>query len=104
MKAASSNGTTYNISALDNYVRFGSLSAGTYTYIILAENDSAETELLSVQFTVTDPNAQPETPDTPDGPQDPDNPGDSEIPDEPQYPGSDEISGTLDNFTPGERV
>lgn len=50
---ASPNSTSYNIHNLDNSIRFGSLPAGQYTYVVKAANDSGEATLVSHAFSVT---------------------------------------------------
>ena len=81
-ESGSTNSTSYSISALDNYVRFGQLSAGVYTYEIEATNASGATQLLCKQFTVVDSSLPPDG-----GEEGGDDGGDVQLPE-----------GSLDNF------
>lgn len=60
---------TYSVSSLDNSVKFGSLAAGKYTYVVTATNASGTSTLVSSQFQVIDtsePEPDPEPDPVPD--------------------------------------
>lgn len=51
--SAAPNAASYSIANLDSKITFGSLSAGTYTYVITATDSKTTKTLVSKSFTVT---------------------------------------------------
>lgn len=51
-KTVSPNATSYNISSVDSYIKFGSLATGTYNFIVKATDASGTCTLVNNKFTV----------------------------------------------------
>ena len=49
------NSRSYSLASLDTKVKFGKLSAGTYSYRVIAEDENGTTTLLDQTFTEKDP-------------------------------------------------
>lgn len=58
-KSVAPKTTTYNLSALDNYVKFSALSPGSYTYKVTASTSSGSYTLLKSSFKVTSATSKP---------------------------------------------
>jgi hypothetical protein len=52
-KAKTDGGWTYDLKSIDPYIKFGSLGAGKYTYVVSAKDQQKSKTLVKTKFKVT---------------------------------------------------